>query len=196
MTGFKNQQGVTFVPVVILAAVVLGVIGGAIYVSMHSKNAASVSSPTPSLSASSTPTTSPSAAATKLSNEFDVSELGFKMTLPTGLSGLTYSVQMNQTGNYNGQSYTASTARFSTTSLVNADPSHCGTTDSPVGAISYYPSFNPSVLSDSPKIKKLDAGYLAFTGPQGECSTNASADSIQSANWPLLSQAFETASPL
>jgi hypothetical protein len=110
----EDDTGNALVFEIVLAAVVLLAVGTAAYVAMsHKKSIADVSSasPSPSWSAASTPTPAPS---TKPANEFDVVQLGFKMTLPSGLAGLTYSVEPPNNTN---PGYTVDTVEFSTSSL-------------------------------------------------------------------------------
>jgi hypothetical protein len=201
MKVLKSQSGSMLIPEIILGVLVLAAVGFAIYSAIHSKNKAQASKNTPMVSASPSPSVSASpamSASPKPSNEFEVSQLGIKMTLPTGLTGLVYSIQSNQTGQYNGQSYTVSIARFSTTALEQDDPANCSDSSGPVGTISDFGSFNPTGTRSEyqAKIEKLGNSYYEFGAPEGECSTSSAANKIQSAMWPLLSQAFSSASPL
>ena len=197
---YFDQRGVAMVLEVVIVAVVLAVSGLGIYAYVHAKKpTASVSGTTPTLSRSATPspTSTPTPVATKAANEFDVAQLGFKMTLPNGLTGLTDNVEMNQPGSYGGQTYTVSTASFSTKALEQAAPS-CSASSGPIGSISLY-SFNPVGKIggiSSASVKQLGTKYLVVSGSGAECSSNAAASTLQSQMSSLFAQAFNSASPL
>jgi hypothetical protein len=194
MRNLKDQTGSVFI-VVLLLAVILVAVGFAVYTSIHAKKTSPVANdatPTPATSVTSTPTVA------RPTSEFDVPELTFKMTLPAGLNGLTYSVETSLPSTApNGSSYRVSTARFSTQYLQQAG---CSTSAGPVGigSISRYP-FDPHQVQTTNlgTIKQVGNYYLEFSSSQAYCSTTyAAVNANQSSMMQLLSQAFSAASPL
>src|SRR5437016_124021 len=86
----KNEQGAILIIELVALAAVLAAAGFAAYQYASRKNAANQpTKPKPHVVAKA----SPSPSVTKPTNEFDVPELGFKMTLPSGLDGLSYMVE-------------------------------------------------------------------------------------------------------
>lgn len=153
-------------------------------------------SATPSSTPKSTsPAPSPTPSATKSPSEFDVPELGIKITLPVGLAGLTYTASLDQQGTDGNGSYKYSATRFSTKALAAAD-SQCAS--DALGAFNLL-SFDPigklmDVSADN--TKQIGQDYLVYAGPQAACSTTAAVNNMQSSLIPLMKQAFESASPL
>jgi hypothetical protein len=174
MKYLKRQDGIAQVLVVGLVAIVLVAIGLAVWQSQKAKTKADTTT--------SSPTPTPSVSASPAANEFDVSQLGFKMALPIGLTGLVDSVQMNVPGNYGGNTYTVSSASFSTTALEQAAPTtDCSASSGPIGTIALY-SFNPVGKIggiSSASVKQLGGNYLVISGSGAQCSSNAAASTLQ-----------------
>jgi hypothetical protein len=195
MKHLKRQDGIAQLLIVALVAIVLVVIGLAIWQSQHVKTKAdqATNSPTPSAAAQASSTPAPTVA-----NEIKVTELGFKMSLPVGLTDLKYVATTNQTGTANGVSYQYSTASFSTTALEQkaSGIAACTAAEGPIGRITRY-SVDPSTFGTTNSVtKKVGSFYLGFTMPQSPCSS-ASADSqLQTSDTSLLRQAFDNAAAL
>jgi hypothetical protein len=185
MKYLKRQEGVVLPLAILLVAVVAVVVGVAVWHSQKAKTNHATSSPTPTsvAQASSTPTATPSPA-----NEIKVTELGFKMTLPAGLTGLKYVPHTN--GNTQ-QPATYSSASFSTTSLEESD-ARCTAGDASIGSIVRY-SENPTTFGSVTKVGNF---YLVFTTPQQSCSDKAAAEQLQTSQTSLLRQALATATAL
>src|SRR5438067_7732606 len=111
MRYLKHQDGIAQLLIVALVAVVVIVMGLAVWQSQQAKTkadqTANSSTRSVAVQASSTPATGV--------NEIKVTELGFKMTLPVGLTDLKYVAQTNLTDP--GSNGKASRASFSTASL-------------------------------------------------------------------------------
>lgn len=196
MNYLKRQEGVVQLLVVGLVVAVLIVVGLAAWQFQKAKTAdQTASSPTPTLVASSSP--SPASSATPTSaNEFKVTELGFKMTLPAGLPDLKYTAQINQTGKSNGTSYQYSAASFSTQALEQIDAKGCSAAQSPLGAIIRY-SVDPNTIGTTVTIsKKVGNFYLGFETPQAPCTSTGSASQLLPTQASLLRQAFDSATAL
>jgi hypothetical protein len=177
----------------VLVVAVLAVVGLGIYTGAQHKSSPPVSAkttPIPSKSAPPSPTPTP----TKPANELDVPELGIKMTLPAGLTGVHYSAQVNQQGTA-GKNYLYSTAQFSATTLEQADNSaNCQASAGPLGVIAKY-DFDPTgLIGGINKVVKVNNFYLTFTGAQAPCSLNSSVEKLQSSQMQLMIQAFSTVS--
>jgi hypothetical protein len=189
MNYWKDQRGVALVLGLVLVAIVLAAAGFGIYSVAHNKKPiATAPTPTPTKSASLSPTPAP----TKPSNEFDVPELGIKMTLPPGLIGLTYAIDPNHTGSAN-VTYHFDTARFTTAYLQQH-----GCTTPGIGAISRY-SEDPKklgVTSSVGTIRQVGDFYLDFNAAQATCGDDATVNGSQTTTMQLLSQAFNSATPL
>jgi hypothetical protein len=190
----KNESGVIQVVIVLLLIVVLGVAAGA--VAMYNKNShrAVVTSASPTVSAAVTAAPTPSGSP---SNELRITGMGFKLTLPSGLAGLQYSEPATSSGTVGGTTYTVTTIKLASGALVQADGSHCGPSDGPLGLISKY-SFDPTgKFNDQGYIKKVGNFYLMYSGgAQGYCSMTASVQETQTSQTQLMRQAFDTATSL
>jgi len=192
MRYLKRQEGVVLPLVVGLVAVVAIVIGLAVYQAQRAKTNQATSSPTPSptTQASSTPT--PTA-----TNEIKVAELGFKMTLPAGLTDLKYVAETNLsvTGDKGIERF--SKARFSTSSLEQKDSSSvCQAAHAaPLGGITRYDA-EPKYLDSGRVARKVGGFYLVFYEPQSACSDNSGTPNLQFSQSALLKQAFDSATAL
>lgn len=121
--------------------------------------------------------------------EFVVAELGFKMQLPSGLTGLKYVID-NSIPDY-------PTAYFTTASLEQADGGNtqCTAAEHPLGAISKT-SDNPATSGvHYAMYMAVGSFYLTYTTPQQGCSSNSSTVSLETSQTALLRQAFNTAEP-
>jgi hypothetical protein len=188
MKHVSNERGALPVLVIVLVALLVVVVGVAVYNGSKARNANTQTangSPSPAGS----PATSASPTATP-ANRFNVPELGFTMTLPSGLEGLKYSVIRDKNG-------TDFSATFSTDSLERADSaSTCKAAQGPLGGISKY-SYDPTgKTSGTPDIKKVDSFYLTHSAPQAACSLNDATAKLQTSQAGLLKQAFDSAEPL
>jgi hypothetical protein len=119
------------------------------------------------------------------------------MTLPAGLDGLTYTVDVYPPSKApDGSTYTVSVARFTTQYLQQ---NGCYTPAGPIGIgwIARYP-FDPRQvqLSDIGSIRKVGNFYLEESGSQSTCGKPGAVNANQASMVQLLFQAFETASPL
>jgi len=184
----------------VILAVVLLAAGFAGYQYMENTMAVNRATvPKPRIVAKASP--SPSQSPAKPANEFDIPELGIKMTLPPGLTGLTYSAQTDQPGSADNQNYEVSVVRFSTAQLTQLGGSqYCGASSGPIGGFALYlNSYDPVghvVLSGPTNVKLVGANYIGFYGPQATCSANDSVDNLETADLKLLLQAYSTVSPL
>jgi hypothetical protein len=179
MKHLKNERGMTFIVEILLVVVVLVVVAVAVYASTQTKKT-SISNTTP----------------TKPANEFDVSELGFKMTLPDGLKDLKYEATLELPGDIDGVHYKVSTVQFTTKSL-EASNSVCSAKNAAIGSIAKYP-FDPKAkgIMGIGKVEKVGQNYLTFIHPQSTCSDNAAVVATENTLIDLLSKAFDTATPL
>jgi hypothetical protein len=124
----------------------------------------------------------------------NIPALGFKMVIPSGLSGITYSLQLNQPGNVDGEEYMGSTVSFSTTSL--AATAECTAENGPIGDFEEFP-FNPvGKVTGIAAAKRVGTNYLAFIHPEATCSSEPSVASLETSLIPLLQQAFGTVKPI
>ncbi len=199
MNHLRDERGVAPILELVLVALVLALAGVAVYSATHHKTTATVAttaSASPTKTASSSPSPSPTASP---SNELDVPQLHFKMSLPAGLSGITYSIDPNTTGTANNTTYTVYTARFTTQYLqanqcyANASP----TGQIGIGAISMY-LVDPETLGIGEIVggRKVGNVYLSYQTPQSECGSNPVVNDNQIEMIKLMGQAFDTATPL
>ena len=182
-----NEKGLILPLILGLIAVAL-VIGLAIWPHLRMEGTSSIyNAPSPS------PTTSPKAA----SKEIEIKELGFKMTLPSGVTDLQYTLMIDQAEDVKIKGKYA-TAGFSTTALIKADSdsTRCSAKHSPLGLISRYDSTPPAAMSGPSAIKKVGNFYLTFTTPQSPCSDVAAAEMLTLSQIGLLKQAFDSATLL
>jgi uncharacterized membrane protein len=193
MKYLKRQEGMITPLVIGLVVLVIVVVGVAVWQSQHAKTRANTATNAPTPSASARASSSPSSTATPTANEIKVTELGFKMTIPAGLTGLKYLAHTNLPGNAEHPA-TYSTSSFSTTSLEEAD-SRCTAGDAPIGSIVRY-SEDPSTFATVGSVTKVGSFYLAFTTPQQPCSDKATAEQLQTSQTTLLRQALATATAL
>ena len=192
----KREDGIAQILIVGLVAVVMVVIGLAVWQAQKAKANLVSSSPTPTVAAKSSSSPTPTAAPTP-ANEIKVTELGFKMTLPTGLTDLKYVAETgisDPAGNG-----TLARASFSTTSLEQKDSnSLCQAAKGPIGFISRYEA-EPKSLESGPvreSVRKVGNFYLAFGPSQSACSDNNGVPGLQDSQTKLLEQAFDGASAL
>lgn len=186
MKHTSSERGVVLPALIAVIVVVLIAVAGLAAYNLsksHHKNVQAVeTSPSPSTTPSPTASSTPA-------NEFAVSQLGFEMTLPTGLAGLTYAVQTNYpaTGD--------STASFTTTSLEQAvSGNSCDAADGPIGRI-MRSSENPS-SGTNVDVVKLATFYLSFTTPQQPCASASAGGQLETSQIQLLRQAFDTSTAL
>jgi hypothetical protein len=191
MQHLKNERGMAFIVEIILVVVVLAVVGVAMYASTQAKKT-SVSSTTPTPSASKAPTATPA----KPANEVDIPELGLKMTISDGLKDLKYEATLELPGDVDGVHYKVSTVQFTTKSLEVSD-SNCSAKNSAIGGFAKYP-FDPKAkgIMGIGKVKQVGQNYLTFVHPQSTCSSNAAVVGTENAMIDLLSNAFDTVTPL
>ncbi len=184
-SGFSS----VFVLLSIIVVAVIAASGAAVY-HYHTKNNATETSKTRLTSPGQTSkqntnqqtgTRTPSA--NRTNNIFTIPELNAKITLPDGLtsSDLKYSI---------GTSTGEPVANFTTSSLeqMNGTDS-CSTVQAPIGVI-WRTSQDPS--SGSVTVKQIGQYYYAFERPQGSCTGNPNAGSLEQSQIVLLKQAFET----
>ena len=192
MNYLKRQDGVAQLLVVALVVVVIVVIGLAVWQSQQVKTKADQAANTPTstatVQASSTP--APSTAA-----EVKVTELGFKMTLPAGLTDLKYVAETNLTDPAGNGKYAR--ASFSTSSLEQKDPasSLCLAAQAPLGVIVRYET-EPKGLDSGIPVRKIGNFYLTYSGVQSACSDNDGVPNFVLSQAALLEQAFNTATAL
>ena len=193
MNHFKRQAGFAQLLVVALVAVIIAVVGLAIWQSQEAKSKADQATNTP---AASTPVEEPShTPAPSVANEVTVTELGFKMTLPDGLTSVKYVAKANQTGTANVSQYEYSVTSFSTASLeqTTAGTAACMAAQGPIGRITRY-SVDPSTMGTTLSVKKKVGNfYLGFAFPQSPCSSDSEAARSQTSQISLFRQAFDTA---
>ena len=197
MVGKESQSGIAPIPLLLIGGFVVIVLGVIIYsLSSGTKAPSNPNQTTPSASASTTTTSNTSP---KPGNEFDVSDLGFKLTLPSGLTGMTQIVQQNQTASSIGlDSYSFSSVTLSNSTLTADDPANCSAASAGLGTINKY-AFNPvgvDQLATDANTIQLGSFWLSYQAPMESCSQNATASSYQSSQIPLVEQAYETAATL
>jgi len=189
------KSGFTLLELILVVVFIL-LVGVAIYTAVGHKKPTVAINQTPS--PSKTPIASASPSSTPAPNELDVSQLGFKMTLPDDLTDLIYSLKLNQSGSdVNGTPYTFSYVTFSTQSLTNAD-ANCNAAAGPLGTFEEY-DFDPigkAGNASAATTRQVGSYYLVHETPQQPCSANQSVDNTQTSLLPLVVQAFNSASPL
>ena len=189
MKHLKRQQG-SVLPLVIGLVVVLAVVVGvAVTQAQKAKTKQSTSSPSPTATATPVARTSTSPTATPApSNEFKVTELGFKMTPPAGLTvaDLKYVARGN------------SDSSFSTTSLEQTAGagSQCSTANASIGSIVRSTTDPKTTSTGIAASKKVGNFYLGFITPQSPCSNNSTAEQLQMSQALLLRRAFDSATAL
>jgi len=197
MKYLKRQEGMAAPLLIALVVLVAVVVGVAVWQSQHTKTkqyqttVSSTPTAVAQTSSSPAPTATPAPA-----NEIKVTELGFQMTLPTGLVGLKYVVQTNLPGSYSdGTPYTLSTSRFSTASLQQLDP-QCTPANDAIGTIVRYSSDPQNRVTGVAEFKKVGNFYLGFETPQQPCSSSSAAGQLETSQINLLRQAFESSTAL
>jgi hypothetical protein len=200
MKYLKREDGIAQVLIIVLIAVVIAAVGLAVWQSQKSqksKTAASqtTSSPTPTVAAKVSATPAPSTTPAP-ANEIAITELGFKMTLPTGLTGLKYVAQTNLPGSAGHPAYSTST--FSTASLeqLAGAGSQCSATNGSIGSIAKYSEDPTTFASGAANTKKVGNFYLVFITPQSPCSNQTAAEQLELSQTSLLRQAFDNATSL
>ena len=160
-------------------AVVLAVAGLGIYQAVHNAKVVLVAA-----KASPTPSASP-----RPSNEFDVPPLEFKITLSSGLSGLTYTVDPP---NNPHSGYTVDTARFTTTYLQDN-----GCKAGIIGGITMWTKDPRTVgVAGLGLVERVGNLYLVWDGSTYACTGSATVTANMLQMTKLLGQAFATAKPL
>lgn len=196
MQYLKRQEGVVLPLLIGLVALVVVVIGLAVWQSQHAKTKANQAStsPTPTAVAQASSTPTPTATPAP-ANEIKVTELGFKMTLPAGLIGLKYAAQTNLPGSA-AHPATYSTSTFSTSSLeqLAGAGSQCSAANGSIGTIARY-SEDPATFT-SASSKKVGNFYVTFSTPPAPCSNASDTSQLELSQTLLLRQAFNSASAL
>jgi hypothetical protein len=187
----KNDRGSVLVIELIVLAMVLTVAGIAVLrYYEHKKTVNPAVSPVPH-AANATPTPSPS---TPPANVLQIKELGFKITVPDGLRGLKYATRLNLRWDVDGREYVVDVATFSTDSLEQADSaSTCRAGSGPLGTIAKYPLDPTGKVQGTPDMKKVGEFYLTYTAPQAHCSLSEATTKLQTAQFNLLREAFNSA---
>jgi hypothetical protein len=196
MKYLKRQEGMILPLVVGLVALVAVVIGVAVWQSQKAKTEGIKATASPSPSVVAQASSAPTATATPApANEIKVTELGFKMTLPAGLTGLKYAAQTNIPGSAEHPA-TYSTSTFSTTSLeqLAGAASQCSAANGSIGGIARY-SEDPSTFTHGVP-KKVGNFYLEFSTPPAPCSDAAGAGQLEASQTSLLRQALDSATAL
>lgn len=125
------------------------------------------------------------AQAVKPTNQFDIPELGIKMTIPEGLSGLQYII--NSDG-FDGHKYASiGTKSMSELDGVNSKCSYA------VGSVHMW---DKDISNETIMSKKIGDHYYSFVATQGACSNNQVILSMQISQGKLLKEAFDTTSML
>lgn len=197
MKYVKRQEGMILPLVVGLVALILVVVGLAVWQSQQAKKTADSTNTTPSPTSAAQGSRTPAPTATPTqSNVLTVTELGFKMTLPVGLTGLNYVAQTNLSGSFSdGSSYTLSTSRYSTTSLERLD-SQCTAANDAIGTIVRYSEDPQNRVSGVAELRKVGNIYLGLETPQQPCSSSTAAGQLETSQIQLLRQAFDSATAL
>jgi predicted ribosomally synthesized peptide with SipW-like signal peptide len=166
--------------------------GGGAYAYLHSKKDTKLNSTTaetrttvqqPATNATTTPEQT-----VKPANQFDIPELGIRMTLPVGLSGLKYEID---TALVQGVSF----AKFTTARLQDREgtSSKCTSQDAPLGTI-WFSSESPIDSKASVNAyKQLDTKYLLYQSSQSGCSSDSGTTALQMSQSQLLKEAISTA---
>jgi hypothetical protein len=196
MKYVRRQHGIAQLLVVGLVALVLAVVGLAVWQSQKAKQSADKTSTHPTASPIATASTTPAPTATSNPNEIGVTELGYKMTLPAGLMDLKYVAQTNLPGDA-AHPAPYSTSSFTTASLLQLDgpSSQCTAANGAIGTIVRYAE-DPKAFASVAESKKVGNFYLGFVTPQQTCSSGASTDALETSQLNLLRQAFKTATAL
>lgn len=196
----------------VLIEIVLGVlVVGAVAYAAHETHLAHAKPPPVSQHAvaKQTPPTPQTAAAPTAPppSVYRVPELGFEMTLPSGLSSsdLYYAAdttpQMGTT--YGGTPYTTSAwADFSTHSLVAQEPTCAANLDDTGGRgldamnVSDINPMSGGVEEPDLSVQLSASSWLSLDAKQASCSRNDLNATLESQQFHLLEQAFKTAKPL
>jgi hypothetical protein len=185
MQKLKNQNGFTAfdIIIVIVALVAIGAAGYFAYQARrNTNNDYSVVVP------KKTATTTATSATTKPSSEFDIKEWSVKMTLPTGLSGLSYSLDSK-----------TAVAIFVSAQL-KGQPSSCTDQSVTDGVLATVTSSTTEPTSGFPGDpiptnleRKVGSTYYLLSLPNGSsCQSSTSLKTTEADQTQLIQQAFQT----
>jgi hypothetical protein len=173
----KHQNGIGSIALVsVIVALVLIVGIGAVVTNRinkpKSQAAVTSTSPTPPTvsPASKQPTSTPQQPAA--TGNFDIKELGMRLTLPDSLKDLTYSVKDITLPN----GKPAKAVYFSTAALTSTD-ANCSAADAPLGVMQLVPGQYPTGDQDAffnygKLLKQFPNAFVTYTSSQGSCTTS------------------------
>lgn len=123
-------------------------------------------------------------------NQFDIPELGIRMTLPAGLEDLEYVTSTNP--------YGLPEVSLGSGSLnnINDSKSFCATKDAPLGTLTRY-EFDPRTKNEpsgAAFVKHLGAYYFAYFHPQQGCTANEALSNLQNNKLEILLKALNSMS--
>jgi Tfp pilus assembly protein PilV len=184
MQKLKNQNGFSVIEAT-LAVLLLAAIGVAGYFAYQAQHNNSNNQP---LATTKTTITSKATTTTKPANEFDITPWEVKMTLPAGLSGLSYTLDTPGT-----------TATFISAQL-KGQPSSCTGQSTTTGELGTITSSTAAPTSDFPGVpipadleRKVGSTYYRLTLPNGSsCQSSSSLTTTETNQTQLLQQAFQT----
>ncbi len=184
MNYLRSERGASIVLEVVLVAVVLCMVGFAVYSSAHDKPAPVVvtTTPAPTPSPSATPSSSP-AALTYL----QLTELGLKLPLTSEIKDLIYT-------------YSPSTSdlpaklHFSTTSISALADGFCGPSHDPLGTYTVYPSAQSNATAGA-LTASVGGHFIYYTHVQYGCGDTAAQQAKVASLIAPLNAAVQKAQP-
>ncbi len=170
-------------------ALVCLLFGGGMYAYLHSKkNTRLNNTATQTQTTTQQPSnnsTEPPAQTAKPTNQFDIPELGIRMTLPEGLEDLVYTIKKSD---FDGHLY----ANFGTKSMSDQD-----TTDTKCTyAVGTIHRWDKDISSEVVTSKKIGSYYYSFNTSQGACSSKQAVLDMQIDQGKKLRDAFSTVEAL
>ncbi len=182
MKYLKRQEGMVAPLVIGLAAVVIIVVGVAVWQSQKAKPQVTAS-PTPTVKASTSPT--PTATPVSGTTSFAIKELGIQLQVTSDLKDLVYTTQIHSG---------VTSAYFSTASLVAADKAAGGKYctpggDAPVGVI----DLSAATPQGEGLIKIIGGKHLNYSSQQSVCSEDSSVMNLAKKQAQSFRQALDSA---
>jgi hypothetical protein len=179
MKHVSNERGALPVLVVVLVALLVAVVGVAVYSSSKARNAntqtANGSSPASSPGSTASPVATPS-------NMFIVKELGVQFPVTADIKDLEYAVRTLGDG--------STGADFSSASMVATGGKGCAADAHPLGTITLVSNAN---FPDGQKVKQLGSKYLYYVHAQSVCWSGTSADSLSQTQIATFQNALKDA---
>jgi hypothetical protein len=206
----KDETGIAMIAELALVAIVLVVVGVAVYAAVNHKAnpvVSAKSSPSPSKSAP-PPSASPTPSATPAADVLQIPALGIQMTLPSGLSKsdvyFITNVADTTAHDINGKVYHyLGNVILSTHSLTAQEP-HCappvGSASSNEGLIAFDKTqedvgIGYDVASNSTNYEPVGSFWMSIQDHQSLCSSSGNG-ALENTQYQLFVQAFKTITPI